>query len=149
MTYSLEFDRRALKEWNKLGDTLRQQFKKKLAEVLENPRIEANRLRQLPDCYKLKLRSAGYRLIYQVLDQEVVVLMVAIGKRERRLCFRRPASTVGCRRVKPACPASNRLSASWPVMTPSWRTNRNNRTTKDRGLQLRKNAAVALFHPHG
>lgn len=26
---------------------------------------------------------------------------------------------------------------------------RNNRTTKDRGLQLRKNAAVALFHPHG
>jgi len=56
MTYSLEFDRRALKEWNKLGDTLRQQFKKKLSEVLENPRIEANRLRQLPDCYKLKLQ---------------------------------------------------------------------------------------------
>jgi mRNA interferase RelE/StbE len=48
MTYSLEFDRRALKEWNKLGDTLRQQFKRKLAEILENPRIEANRLRQLP-----------------------------------------------------------------------------------------------------
>jgi len=37
MTYSLEFDRRALKEWNKFGDTLRQQFKRKLAEVLENP----------------------------------------------------------------------------------------------------------------
>lgn len=35
MTYDLEFDRRALKEWNKLGDTVRQQFKKKLAEVLE------------------------------------------------------------------------------------------------------------------
>ena len=46
MTYELEFDRRALKEWNKLGDTVRQQFKKKLAEVLENPRIEANRLRE-------------------------------------------------------------------------------------------------------
>ncbi|MET0777588.1 MAG: type II toxin-antitoxin system RelE/ParE family toxin [Pseudomonas mandelii] len=87
MTYSLEFDRRALKEWNKLGDTLRQQFKKKLAEILENPRIEANRLRQLPDCYKLKLRSAGYRLIYQVLDQEVVVFVVAIGKREREEAY--------------------------------------------------------------
>lgn len=35
MTYSLEFDRRALKEWNKLGDTLRRQFKKKLIEILE------------------------------------------------------------------------------------------------------------------
>ncbi|AUM72027.1 type II toxin-antitoxin system RelE family toxin [Pseudomonas fluorescens] len=87
MTYSLEFDRRALKEWNKLGETLRQQFKKKLIEILENPRVEANRLRQLPDCYKLKLRSAGYRLIYQVIDQEVVVFVVAIGKREREAVY--------------------------------------------------------------
>lgn len=88
MTYSLEFDRRALKEWNKLGDTLRLQFKKKLVEVLENPRIEANRLRNFPDCYKLKLRSAGYRLIYQVLDQEVVVFVIAIGKRENEDAYR-------------------------------------------------------------
>ncbi|WLH12139.1 type II toxin-antitoxin system RelE/ParE family toxin [Pseudomonas hefeiensis] len=87
MTYSLEFDRRALKEWNKLGETLRQQFKKKLIEILENPRVEANRLRQLPDCYKLKLRSAGYRLIYQVIDREVVVFVVAIGKREREAVY--------------------------------------------------------------
>lgn len=87
MTYNLEFDRRALKEWNKLGDTVRHQFKKKLTEVLENPRIEANRLRELPDCYKVKLKSAGYRLIYQVLDQEIVVFVIAIGKRERS-CLR-------------------------------------------------------------
>ncbi|RLU09396.1 type II toxin-antitoxin system mRNA interferase toxin, RelE/StbE family [Pseudomonas prosekii] len=95
MTYSLEFDRRALKEWNKLGDTLRQQFKRKLAEVLENPRIEANRLRQLPDCYKLKLRSAGYRLIYQILDQEVVVFVVAIGKREREAAYQDAQDRIG------------------------------------------------------
>ncbi|MDQ0650153.1 mRNA-degrading endonuclease RelE of RelBE toxin-antitoxin system [Pseudomonas cedrina] len=37
MTYSLDFDARALKERQKLGDTLRQQFKKKLAEILNNP----------------------------------------------------------------------------------------------------------------
>ncbi|MOA29390.1 mRNA interferase RelE/StbE [Pseudomonas linyingensis] len=87
MTYSLEFDRRALKEWQKLGDTIRQQFKKKLADILENPRIEANRLRDLPDCYKLKLRSSGYRLVYQVLDHEVVVFVVAVGKREREEAY--------------------------------------------------------------
>jgi mRNA interferase RelE/StbE len=79
MTYNLEFDHRALKEWNKLGDTVRQQFKKKLVEIMKNPRIEANRLRELPDCYKVKLKSAGFRLIYQVLDQEIVVFVVAIG----------------------------------------------------------------------
>jgi mRNA interferase RelE/StbE len=91
MTYSLEFDQRALKEWHKLGDTVRQQFKKKLIEVLEHPRIEANRLQGLPDCYKIKLRSAGYRLVYQVLDHEVVVFVVAIDKREHSAAYAKAA----------------------------------------------------------
>lgn len=89
MTFSLEFDQRALKEWHKLGDTVRQQFKKKLAEILVNPRVEANRLRDLPDCYKIKLRTAGYRLIYQVIDQEVVVFVVAVDKRENEAAYRK------------------------------------------------------------
>ncbi len=89
MTYSLEFDQRALKEWHKLGDTVRQQFKKKLSEILKNPRIEANRLRELPDCYKVKLRSAGYRLIYQVMDKEIVVFVVAVDKRENEGAYRK------------------------------------------------------------
>lgn len=89
MTYSLEFDARALKEWQKLGDTVRQQLKKKLAEVLLNPRIEANRLHSLPDCYKIKLRNSGYRLVYQVLDHEVVVFVVAVDRREREQAYRK------------------------------------------------------------
>ena len=36
MTFELEFDPRAWREWKKLGDTVRQQFKKKLVEVLDN-----------------------------------------------------------------------------------------------------------------
>lgn len=91
MTYSLEFDARALKEWKKLGDTVRQQLKKKLAEVLLNPRIEANRLHSLPDCYKIKLRSSGYRLVYQVIDHEVVVFVVAVDRRERKQAYRKAA----------------------------------------------------------
>jgi len=91
MIYSLEFDARALKEWQKLGDTVRQQLKKKLAEVLLNPRIEANRLHSLPDCYKIKLRSSGYRLVYQVLDHEVVVFVVAVDRREREQSYRKAA----------------------------------------------------------
>lgn len=59
MTCSLEFDARALKEWQKLGDTVRQQLKKKLAEVLLNPRIKDNRFHSIPDCYKIKLRVSG------------------------------------------------------------------------------------------
>ncbi|CAM3044587.1 MULTISPECIES: type II toxin-antitoxin system RelE family toxin [Pseudomonas] len=91
MTYSLEFDARALKEWQKLGDTVRQQLKKKLGEILTNPRIETNRLHGLPDCYKIKLRSSGYRLVYQVIDQEVTVVVVAVDKRERDQVYRKAA----------------------------------------------------------
>lgn len=44
MVYQLDFDQRALKEWRKLGSAVREQFKKKIAQVLKAPRIEANRL---------------------------------------------------------------------------------------------------------
>lgn len=59
MIYRLEFLPSARKEWNKLGATLKAQFKKKLAERLERPRIQADALRGMPDHYKIKLRSAG------------------------------------------------------------------------------------------
>ncbi|MDH2923956.1 mRNA interferase RelE/StbE [Nicoletella semolina] len=83
MTYKLVFETQALKEWQKLNHSIREQFKKKLAKVLENPEIPANKLREIPNGYKIKLRSAGYRLIYQVQNQQVTVVVVAIGKRER------------------------------------------------------------------
>ncbi|WP_203524677.1 type II toxin-antitoxin system RelE family toxin [Sodalis sp. RH15] len=83
MSYELEFEEHALKEFKKLGAPLREQFKKKLKEILVNPHIPANRLSGMPDCYKIKLRSAGYRLVYQAIDEEVIVLVLAVGKRER------------------------------------------------------------------
>ena len=44
MTYEIEFDKRALKEWGKLDSEVKSHFKKKLSKVLENPKIEANKL---------------------------------------------------------------------------------------------------------
>jgi len=83
MTYRLVFRTAAKKEWDKLDSTVRQQFKKKLVERIKNPRVESSRLNGMQDCYKIKLRSAGYRLVYQVRDEELVVSVVAVGKRER------------------------------------------------------------------
>lgn len=83
MTYRLEFLPSALKEWEKLGATLRQQFKKKLAERLVTPHVPADRLSGLQDHYKIKLRAAGYRLVYRVEDERITVVVVAVGKRER------------------------------------------------------------------
>jgi mRNA interferase RelE/StbE len=89
MTYSLEFRDDAWKEWQKLDRPLREQFKVKLLERLESPRVESARLSSLPDCYKIKLRAAGYRLVYQVFDDRVVVVVVAVGKREDSAVYRK------------------------------------------------------------
>lgn len=50
--------------------------------MLKRPRNPSTKLRDLPDCYKIKLRTLGYRLVYQVNDKELLVLVIAIGKRE-------------------------------------------------------------------
>tara|TARA_B110000977_G_scaffold194473_1_gene271116 strand:+ start:980 stop:1264 length:285 start_codon:yes stop_codon:yes gene_type:complete len=88
MSYRLVFKTDAKKEWDKLDASIRDQFKKKLVERLNNPRIEKSRLSGMLDCYKIKLRSAGYRLVYQVRDNEVVVSVVAVGKRERNAVYK-------------------------------------------------------------
>ncbi|VVO04565.1 type II toxin-antitoxin system RelE family toxin [Pseudomonas fluorescens] len=83
MTYELEFSDKAWKEWQKLGATLREQFKKKLQERLNNPHVPGDRLNGIDKAYKIKLRSAGYRLVYRVVDEVLVVTVIAVGKRER------------------------------------------------------------------
>ena len=35
-----------------------------------------------PNRYKIKLRALGYRLVYEVRDQEVLVVIVAVGRRD-------------------------------------------------------------------
>jgi mRNA interferase RelE/StbE len=81
-TYRLVFDNRALREFRKLDPTIRNQARKKLRERLSNPRVAADSLSKLPDCYKIKLRKSGYRLVYQVRDREIVVVVIAVGKRD-------------------------------------------------------------------
>jgi mRNA interferase RelE/StbE len=83
MTFKLEFLPSATKEWEKLGATVKEQLKKKLRERLESPRIPSAALHGMPNCYKIKLRQSGYRLVYHVEDQRVTVVVVAVGKRDR------------------------------------------------------------------
>ena len=88
MRYELSFHPDALAEWRKLDATVSEQFKKKLAERLQRPRVPAARLAGHKDRYKIKLRSVGYRLVYEVRDAVLVVIVVAVGKRERNAVYR-------------------------------------------------------------
>jgi len=62
---------------------VRDQFKASQPERLDQPRIPSAKLHGHPDRYKIKLRGVGYRLVYEVRDAEVIVLVVAVGRRER------------------------------------------------------------------
>jgi len=89
MRYEVEFLASALKEWERLDSNTREQFRKKLKERCENPRIPSAKLHGAKDRYTIRLRSAGYRLVDEVEDDRLVVLVIAIGKRERsEVCVR-------------------------------------------------------------
>ena len=94
MSYKLLFRAQAKKEWDRLDASIKSQFKKKLAERLEEPRIESARLNGMRNCYKIKLRSIGCRLVYQVRDDELVVSVVAVGKRERNAVYKAASKRV-------------------------------------------------------
>ena len=83
MTYKLKLLPKALKEWKKLNPPIQAQFKKKLEERLLNPKEPSDKLTGYEHVYKIKLRAAGYRLAYEVIDTEIVVYVLAIGKREK------------------------------------------------------------------
>ena len=42
----------------------------------------------MADCYKIKLKNAGYRLVYQVDNSRVLVIVVAVGKRENLTVYK-------------------------------------------------------------
>ena len=88
MSYSLAFKEEAWKEWGKLDNGVREQFKKKLEERLLNPHVPASKLSGSKHRYKIKLRNVGYRLVYEVRDSELVVVVVAVGKRERNAVYK-------------------------------------------------------------
>jgi mRNA interferase RelE/StbE len=91
MAYRLQFLPVALKEWRKLAPSLQAQLKKKLAERLHKPHVASARLHGFDHVYKIELHAAGYRLAYQVFDDRLVVMVVAVGKRERGAIYARLA----------------------------------------------------------
>jgi mRNA interferase RelE/StbE len=82
MRYELDFEPKALKAWKKLDHDTREMFRSKLRERLDHPRVRKDALHFMPHHYKIKLRDKGYRLIYSVNDETVMVMVVSIGRRD-------------------------------------------------------------------
>ena len=89
MNYKLKFLPTALKEWKKLDNTVQNQFKKKIKERLANPYVQSSQLFGLENHFKIKLKSSGYRLVYEVIETELYILVIAISKRSKNIVYKK------------------------------------------------------------
>ena len=87
MPYKLRFHELAWDEWQKLDGSIKAPLKKKLLERLQEPRVPSAALSHMPDCYKIKLRQAGCRLVYRVDDGVIYVTVIAVGKRDKSAVY--------------------------------------------------------------
>ena len=86
--YKLKFLPEALKEWHQLDGSIKLIFRKALKKRLIQPKVPGSELHDdLKDCYKIKLLKHGYRLVYTIEDQELVVLVLAVDKRENSIAY--------------------------------------------------------------
>ena len=94
MIYKLKFLPTALKEWKKLDNTVQNQFKKKLEERLINPSVPSSQLFGFENHFKIKLKASGYRLVYEVIEDELYILVIAIGKRSKNIAYKKARTRI-------------------------------------------------------
>jgi mRNA interferase RelE/StbE len=86
--YKLKFLPEALKEWHQLDGSIKLILRKALKKRLVQPKVPGAELHgDLKDCYKIKLLKQGYRLVYIIEDRDLVVLVLAVDKRENSIAY--------------------------------------------------------------
>jgi mRNA interferase RelE/StbE len=80
MTYRIEFSRRARKQFKALPEEIKNRLQPKVDALQENPLpIGVVKLADEDDLYRL--RVGDYRLIYQIQNEILVILVLKIGHR--------------------------------------------------------------------
>lgn len=113
-SYRLQFLPQAKEEWDKLDGSIRTQFAKVLLRRLDVPRVPAAALTSMPDCYKIKLRTTGFWLVYQVQDDVLVLLTIAVGKRDKSAVYdaAKLRLTLPTEQVRPKAPTKTPVKSA-------------------------------------
>lgn len=83
MTYALKFLPEALAEWQALDGSVKEPLRKLLKKRLDNPHVPGGALHgDLQGYYKIKLLKQGVRLVYAVEDDALIVMVMAVDRRE-------------------------------------------------------------------
>ena len=88
MPYEIVFFDEALEAWEKLDNSVRMQFKKKLAKLIDAPYVKNSELvNELKGSYKIKINSTGHRLVYQVDEAQQQLQIIAVGHRNGKQVY--------------------------------------------------------------
>jgi mRNA interferase RelE/StbE len=87
--YRLKFLPDASADWHALDGSVKEVLRKALKKRLAQPHVPGAELHgDLRNCYKIKLRKQGYRLVYCVEDEVLIVVVLAVAKREGLAVYR-------------------------------------------------------------
>lgn len=78
--YRIEFNRRYIKDLEKIPTRVQNQIREKVMELRDNPRPEGcKKLQGSGDLYRI--RCGDYRVIYTITDSVLLVLVIEVGHR--------------------------------------------------------------------
>ncbi len=84
--YNFKFHPEAKKELQKLNNSIQLLFTKKLKQVLKFPEIGENLGNKnhlnLSGFKKVYFNNKKYRIIYQIIENEILIHIIAVGKRD-------------------------------------------------------------------
>ena len=79
----MKFLPEVLAEWQALDGSVKEPLRKLLKKRLENPHVPGGALHgDLQGYYKIKLLKQGVRLVYGVEDDFLIVMVMAVDRRE-------------------------------------------------------------------
>ncbi len=111
--YRLLFLPSALKEWHGLDGSVKETLRKLLRKRLDNPHVPGGALHgELAGYYKIKLKKQGYRLVYGVEDDALIVMVMAVDKREDGVVYRSVMERISDKVRALAAPHPSPLPAS-------------------------------------
>ena len=84
MSYKIEFLQKAKRDLKKVDRVMQVVIKEKIITLAENPEVLKTNIKPLKGEFKNKfrLRVRDYRVIFQIENQTVTILIVAIGHRK-------------------------------------------------------------------
>ena len=86
----LRFHEDALREYKRTEKSAQTAFKKKLSKLLsgEEKLSPAHALHGFPaGYYKIKLKKAGLRQVYNYDGEHLTILVIAVGRRQRNIVY--------------------------------------------------------------